>query len=112
MTVDLVRWIIILSCIANLGVTAALFKRVGWLALPKTWMRLLFLANFTWVAATIWIVHHRLGEDASFRHMLLGAASLMEFVALAGLFHWYGTPQGREHAARMLNGPVRETDST
>lgn len=101
MSADLVRWVIIVCAVLNLGAMVAIFERVGFAFKPRLWMRLLFAANVGWLTATLVLVHGRLGHPIVPGHLLLGLSAVAEFVALVGSWFWYGTPAGHEHFDRM-----------
>lgn len=103
--IDTLRWITVFVALFDIGVTIALFERIGRFFIPRLPMRMLMLANMIALAAVAEGAHSRLGHEfVWFATPVFLAAALLELAALVALHYWYGTARGRAHAARMLAG--------
>lgn len=96
------RVVVILACFMNVGLMVALFERIGRYFVPRLWMRSLFVADGLIMIGLGVGFYHRLGQPVTLRHGLVAVGAVLQLVAFIGLWVWYGTPAGQEHAARML----------
>lgn len=102
--VDILRWITIFVCVFNVGVMLAFYQRVGQLLVPHLQVRLLMLANAISLCGIAVSIHQLLGHSVTFRSVLLGTAAVVQFVALIGIHHWYGTRAGRVYIDCVKHG--------
>lgn len=98
---DLFRVLVILTGLFSAGTLLALYARLGKIVLPRLWMSLLVVSNVLICTVSAWGSFARLGQPGHPRLAIFGVGTLMEFVALVGLYHWYGTPRGHIHMERM-----------
>ena len=99
---DSLRVVTVFVCFFDVGCIGALYFRIGHSFLPKTWMRMLMIASTVWLLAGAIGTYERIGEAVTWRTPVAGGAALAELVAFLGLYHWYGTPEGKAHIKKVL----------
>ncbi len=105
---EIMRLTIVLVAGTNIGLTIALFERVGQHVVPTAAMRTLMagfaLVNLAMLLGSVIRFH----VPPTWVAYIVLPGMLLELAGLVIVFHWYGTEAGIRHSATMRASVARE----